>query len=46
MRELNSCEIENVGGGIIPVLVALGFVWYEAGHIEDFANGFLDGANR
>lgn len=46
MRELQFSEINEVSGGIIPLIIALGFVWHEAGHIRDFVDGFLDGAGR
>jgi len=47
MRELNMHEIEDVSGGILPVLIGiLAFEWYEAGHIRSFIDGVLDGANR
>lgn len=43
MHELNAVEIESVEGGAVPYLAALAFVWYEAGHIQSFVNGFFDG---
>lgn len=47
MRELNMHEIEDVSGGILPVLIGiLAFEWYEAGHIRSFIDGVLDGADR
>ncbi|HVX56595.1 MAG TPA: hypothetical protein VHA37_02580 [Candidatus Saccharimonadales bacterium] len=47
MRELNMHEIEDVSGGILPVLIGiLAFEWYEAGQIRSFIDGVLDGANR
>lgn len=42
MRCLNEDEVTDVAGGIIPALVLLGFVAYNAGKIEDAVNGFFD----
>ena len=48
MRELQYSEIDDVSGGVAAIILvaALGFVWHEAGHIRDFVDGFLDGADR
>ncbi len=47
MRELEMREIDEVAGGLLPVLIGiLAFEWYEAGHIRSFMDGVLDGANR
>lgn len=43
MRELKSVEVQDVSAGLYPVLVGLGFVWYEADNIQSFVNGFFDG---
>lgn len=46
MRELKLSELHDASGGLIPLVVVLGFVWHEADHIRDFVDGFLDGAGR
>lgn len=47
MRSLEAAEVENVSGGILPVLIGiLAFEWYQAGNIRSFMDGVLDGANR
>jgi hypothetical protein len=43
MRELEAEELESVGGGILPLLAALGFVWYQAPQIQSFFQGYFDG---
>jgi hypothetical protein len=46
MNTLNDDEAESVGGGLIYLLATLGFVWYEAPHLREFADGFMEGWNR
>jgi len=47
MRELEMREMDDVAGGVLPVLIGiLAFEWYEAGHIRSFMDGVLDGADR
>ena len=46
MNTLNDSEAESVGGGLIYLLATLGFVWYEASHLREFADGFMEGWNR
>lgn len=42
MRVITENELTEVSGGLIPLAVALGFVWYNADKIEDAVNGFFD----
>ena len=42
MRVITESEVVQVSGGVIPALVVLGFVAYNAGKIEDAVNGFFD----
>jgi len=42
MRELTSLDTQAVSAGLVPLLVVLGFVWYEAPNIESAVNGFFD----
>jgi len=47
MRELSSAEAMDISGGIIATaayVAVLAFVWYEAPHIQEFMEGFYDGA--
>lgn len=43
MRDLHVDEIRAVAAGVLPLLATLGFVWYEADHIEEFVEGFFHG---
>jgi hypothetical protein len=46
MRAIESNEVEQVSGGILPALIVLGFVAYNAEKIESFVNGFFDGLSE
>lgn len=46
MRAIEINEVEQVSGGILPALVVLGFVAYNADKIESFVNGFFDGLSE
>lgn len=41
MKELNESQIASVNGGLIPLVIALGFVLTHASEIEDAVNGFF-----
>lgn len=44
MVELETDDLAQVSGGLIPLAVALGFVWYQADNIRSAMDGFFDGA--
>ena len=47
MHVLAQSETDQVAGGILVsalLIGALAFTWYEAEHIKEFTEGFLDGA--
>lgn len=47
MQILAQSEMDQVAGGVLVsalLIGALAFTWYEAGHIQEFTEGFLDGA--
>lgn len=46
MRTIDSYEVEQVSGGVLPALIVLGFVAYNADKIESFVNGFFDGLSE
>jgi hypothetical protein len=45
VKELSLDQINDVSGGVLPLLGALAFVYYERNEIADFVNGALDGFN-
>ena len=45
MKELSLDQINDVSGGVLPLLGALAFVYYERNEIADFVSGALDGFN-
>ena len=46
MRDINACEASSVGGGLIPAIAVLGFVYYERENIRDFVEGYFEGYER
>lgn len=45
VKELSLDQISEVSGGVLPLLGALAFVYYERNEIADFVGGALDGFN-
>ncbi len=45
VKELSLDQINDVSGGVLPLLGALAFVYYERNEIADFVSGALDGFN-
>lgn len=43
MQELNASEIEKINGGLVPLLLVLGFVWSNADRLREFCDGIGDG---
>lgn len=45
MKELSPDQINDVSGGVLPLLGALAFVYYERNEIADFVGGAMNGFN-
>lgn len=45
VKELSLDQINDVSGGVLPLLGALAFVYYERNEIADFVGGAMDGFN-
>lgn len=42
MTELTQSELDNVAGGLLPLLAVLGFVYYERQNIRDYAEAYFE----
>lgn len=45
VKELSPDQINDVSGGVLPLVGALAFVYYERNEIADFVGGAMDGFN-
>ena len=45
VKELSLDQINDVSAGVLPLLGALAFVYYERNEIADFVGGAMDGFN-
>lgn len=46
MHNLDTDQIEAVAGGVLPLVAALAFVYYEREHIGDFFEGAFEGYDK